>query len=107
MRGNEIQNRFSAKVHRELIHALESARMRLSVAIAVETKSTPRDRWRYYLDTTEQVSRFIRKFRKADFELPPDSRGWIQALDRLDRLPMQIRAFRFCQLLRDIIAEIE
>jgi hypothetical protein len=31
--------------------ALESARMRLSVAIAEETKSMPRDRWMRYLDT--------------------------------------------------------
>jgi len=102
-----IQNRFSAKVHRELVLALESARMRLSVAIAVETKSTPRDRWRYYLDTTDQISRFIRRFRKTDFESAPDSQDWIKALDRLDRLPIQVRALRLCQVLRDIMAELE
>jgi hypothetical protein len=102
-----IQNRFLAKVHRDLVLALESARMRLSIAIAVETKSTPQDRRRYYLDTNDQVSRFIRKLRKADVESPPDSQGWIRALDSLGRLPIQIRALPLCQVLRDIMTELE
>ena len=102
-----IQNRFSAKIHRDLVLALESARMRLSIAIAVETKSTAQDRRRYYLDTTDQVSRFIRKLRKADFESSPNAQGWMNALDRLGCLPIQIRALRLCQVLRDIMTELE
>ncbi len=101
------QNRFSAKIHGELVLALESARMRLSIAIAVETKFTPRDRWRYYLDTTDQVCRFIRKLRNVDSESPQGSQGWVKALDRLDRLPIQMRALRLCQVLRDIMTELE
>ena len=102
-----IQNQISAKVHRELVLALESARMRLSVAIATETKSTPRDRWLHYLDTTNQLSRFIRRLRNADSESLPDSQGWTRALDTLDRLPIQGRALRLCQILRDIMKELE
>jgi hypothetical protein len=102
-----IPNRISAKVHRELVIAFESARMRLSVAIASETKSTPRDRWRYYLDTTDQVRRFIRKLRKADLEKLPGSQGWVKALEKLGRLPIQSQALRLCQILRDIMMELE
>jgi hypothetical protein len=70
--------------------------MRLSIAIAAETKSTPQDRRRYYLDTTDQVSRFIRKLRKADIDSRPDAQEWIQ-----------VRALRLCQVLQDIITELE
>jgi hypothetical protein len=101
------QNRFPAKIHGELVFALESARMRLSVAIAVETKSTPQDQRRYYLDTTDQIRGFIRRLRRVDYDSPPDAQGWVQALDRLDRLPVQARALRLCQVLRDIMTELE
>ncbi|MBN1567057.1 MAG: hypothetical protein JXA73_04365 [Acidobacteria bacterium] len=102
-----IQDRLAAKVHGELVLALESARMRLSVAIAVETKSTPQDRRRYYLDTTEQVCRFIRRLRKADGTSSAEARGWINALDSLGRIPIQARALRLCQALQEIMKELE
>ena len=103
-----IQNHISAKIHRkQLVRALESARMRLSVAIASETKSTPRDRWRYYLDTTDQISRSIRKLRHADFESLPDFQEWIRTLDALDCLPISSRTLRLCQILRDIMTAVE
>ncbi len=102
-----IHNRFPAKIHGELVLALESARVRLSIAIAVETKSTTPDRWNYYLDTTAQVGRFVRKLRKADADSRPNVQEWIRALERLSGLPHQVRASRLCQILRDILAELE
>jgi hypothetical protein len=102
-----IPNRISEKLHSELLLALESARMRLSVAIAAESKSTPRDRWRYYLDTADRIGRFIRKLRHTDCGLLRDSQAWFQTLATLDRLPIQIRATRLCQILQDILAELE
>ncbi len=105
--GYLVQNRVSAKMQRELVHALESARMRLSVAIATESKSTPRDRWRYYLDTTDLISRFIKQLRNADFESKPVSQGWIRALEMLRHLPAQNKALRLCQILREVIMKIE
>jgi hypothetical protein len=105
--GHLIQNRVSAKIQKELVLALESARMRLSVAIATESKSTPRECWRYYLDTADQICRFIKKLRKADFDSKPVSPGWICALDILKHLPAQNKALRLCQILREIVAKIE
>ena len=87
--------------------ALESARTRLSVAIAVESKSTPRARWLCYLDTTDQISRLIKQVRNSDFAALQDSQLWIRALDRIERLPIQSQAAQLCQILRDIVSELE
>ena len=46
--------------------------MRFSVAIAMEAKSTPRDRWEYYLETTDRMGRFIKRLRNTDFEFQRD-----------------------------------
>ena len=81
--------------------------MRFSVAIAMEAKSTPRDRWRYYIETTDQMCRFIKKLRKSDSEFPRDPQEWGRALDALCNLPMPGRASRLCDILRDIVAELE
>ena len=102
-----IQNPVSAKSHRELLHALESARMRLSVAIAAETKSTPRERWLHYLDAFDQIRRFVRKLRNANSGSLPNLQGWIRALDTLEHLPVQNRVPRLCQILQDITAALE
>jgi hypothetical protein len=105
--GHLIQKRVSAKIQKELVFALESARMRLSVAIATESKSTPRECWRYYLDTTDQICRLIKKLRNADFDSKPVSQGWVRALDILKHLPAQNKALRLCQILSEIVAKLE
>jgi hypothetical protein len=105
--GYLIQNRGSAKIQKELVLALESARTRLSIAIAAESKSTPRDRWRYYLDTTDQLSRFIKKLRNADPDSRAVSQGWVRALDMLKHVPAQNKALRLCLLLREIVMKLE
>jgi hypothetical protein len=102
-----IQDRTSKSVHRELLLALESARTRLAVAIAAETKSTPLDQWRYYLDTADRIRRFARKLRRRGFDVPQEFQDWIRALEALKRLPMQDKALRLCQILIDIVAELE
>jgi hypothetical protein len=105
--GYLIPNRVQTEIQKELVLALESARMRLSIAIAMESKSTPRDRWRYYLDTADQMSRFVKKLRNADLGSRPLSHGWIRALDILKHLPIQNKAPGLCQILRDIVMKLE
>ena len=83
--------------------ALESARPRLAVAIASETKSTPLDRRQYYLETADRMRRFSKKLRKSGFRTLQERREWIHALDALKQLPAQSKALRLCQNLRDIV----
>ncbi len=102
-----IHNRIPTKFQRELIVALESARTRLAVAIAAETKSTPPERWQYYLETAAHTRRFIKKVRRANADLLQGSREWIDALETLKHLPAQSKALRLAQLLRDLVAGLE
>jgi hypothetical protein len=105
--GNLIRDHIPENSQKELVLALESARTRLSVAIALETKSTPRDRWRYYLETAERVSLFIKKLRNADLDSMTASQGWTCALDMLNRLPAQSKALRLCEILRAVVMKLE
>jgi hypothetical protein len=95
-------------VHQQLLLALESARTRFAVAIAAESKSTPVERWRYYLDTADRVGRFIKKFRKADPGIEPENLDWVQALEVLSRMPLRDKnASHLCRILREIIMRLE
>jgi hypothetical protein len=103
-----IHNRGSTKIHKELLLALESARTRLAVAIAAETKSTPLDRWQYYLDTADRMRRCIRKLRRSDFDAsPPAPQDLTGVIDALRRLPVQGKAQRLCKILGDIVTGLE
>jgi hypothetical protein len=95
------------KMQKDLLLALESARTRLAVAIAAETKSTPRERRQYYLDTTDRICRSIRKLRRAGPDAPPKPQEWVRALETLQKLPVQEKAHRLCQVLGDIVAGLE
>jgi hypothetical protein len=97
----------SAKIHRELVLALESARTRLAVAIAFETKSTPPSRWEYYLQTADRTRRFVKKLRQAETDFVQERQDWIHALEDLRRLPDPSRASRLCQALQEIVARLE
>jgi len=101
-----MRHRPATKFNRELVLALERARTRLAVAIASETKSTPPDRWRYYLDTSDRMRRFIKRLRAGSGELQehPD---WERALEALRRLPPQGKASQLCRILRDIVSEFQ
>jgi len=81
--------------------------MRLSVAIALEAKSTPRERWREYLETVEQMCRCIKKLRKAGAESLGDPRGWDGALETLQDLPVPVRASRLYEILQEIAGRVE
>jgi hypothetical protein len=102
-----VQDQISASSHRELVLALQSARTRLSIAIAVETKCIPRDRWLYYLDVADQIRRLIKKVRGADFLMLPNSHLWILSLKRLECLPAQGQAAHLSEIVRDIVMELE
>jgi chromatin segregation and condensation protein Rec8/ScpA/Scc1 (kleisin family) len=104
LRCDVIHNRASTKIYRELILALESARMRLAVAIALETKSTPPDRRWYYMETSDRMRRFIKSLRKRGSDVLQERQAYIQALDALNRVPVHSKAFLLCQLLCDIVA---
>jgi hypothetical protein len=102
-----IQNCDSTKVHRELLLALESARTRLAIAIASESKSTPLDQWQYYLATTDRMGRYIKKLRKSKAEASSESKDLDRALDLLRTLPVHDRAMKLCRLIHDIVAGLE
>ncbi|HSW39384.1 MAG TPA: hypothetical protein VLL97_07825 [Acidobacteriota bacterium] len=64
-----MQTRLSVDTHRDLLIALESARTRLAVAMAVEYKSTPPARWRYYLATADRMTAVVRRLRASGGEI--------------------------------------
>jgi hypothetical protein len=101
-----IHNRALTKIHRELVWALESARTRLAVAIAAETKSTPPDRWLYYMETADGMRRAAKRLRKAGSCALNERQNWIYALQALRRIPAQLKALRLCFLLREILKEL-
>ena len=104
-----IQNRVLTKLHLELLIAFESARTRLAVAIASERKSTLPDRLHYYMETAEQTRRFMKKLRSAnsDIDIVQERQEWVHALENLKQLPVQDKAVGLCQILRDIITQLE
>ncbi len=95
-------------VHQQLLLALESARNKFAIAIAVETKSTPVETWRSYLDTAEQVRCFVRKFRRTNPGTLSEHQEWARALDTLQRMPAeQGSASHLCRILTDIMVQLE
>jgi hypothetical protein len=98
-------------VHQQLLSALESARTRFAIAIAAESKSTPVERWKYYLDTADWISQFTRRFRKADSGALLQNQEWYRAyraLEALKRMPLRNgNASHLCQVLRDVVRRLE
>ena len=101
------QDPVSTGMQKELLLALESARMRFAVAIAAETKSTPLDRWQCYLDMSDRMCRFVRKLRGTELNVRPELQNCMRALEVLKRLPAQDKAMRLCQILGDIVTALE
>jgi len=75
--------------------------------MAAETKSTPLPRWEYYLETAERTRRFVRKLRQSDAGVLQQRQDWICALESLRGLPAHSRALRVCQLLREVVENLE
>ncbi|MEJ2247623.1 MAG: hypothetical protein P8Y80_16340 [Acidobacteriota bacterium] len=92
---------------RDLLLAMETARSRLAIAIAEESKYTSWDQRKYYLDTADRMRRNIARLRTEEsaerFQLP----GWILALEALREIPLNNRAQAICERLRRIIAILE
>jgi hypothetical protein len=92
---------------KELLLALESARTRLAIAVAAETKSTPPQQRQHYLETADQMRRCLRKLRKWNGDKPPGRGDWRQALEALKHLPRQGKALKLSQILRKVVSEID
>lgn len=99
--------------YHELLYALESARSRLAVAIAAESKVTPRERWRHYLETEDRMRRCVREIRGHLAQRSGRQNGWIQALSLLRKsMPAGDRPSRgeaqcLCQHLAEVLNIIE
>jgi hypothetical protein len=105
--GNVIPNCASTKIHSELLFALESARTRLAIAIATETKSTSVDQWHYYLDTANRICRLTKRLRAAGNDWTPRLNDWSRALNALKQISVHDKARLLCRVLEDIVAELE
>ncbi len=92
---------------KELLFALETARSRLAIAIAEESRSTPWDLRRYYLDTTDWMSRCIMKLRKGENNEELCMRKWTPALEALKGLRSKEDTRRLCRRLRNIVKALE
>jgi hypothetical protein len=99
-----VHHRLSVKFDRDLIQALESARTRLAVAIASETKSTPPEQRQYYLETADRMQRFTKMVRAGSGALQ-NRHDWERTLEALKRLPAQSKALPLCQTLREIVPD--
>jgi hypothetical protein len=102
-----IRNSPSAKIHSELLFALESARTRLAVAIAAETKSTSMEQWQYYLDTADRICRLARKLRTIGFAGSYRMNAGIRAVHALRQISNYEKALPICRTLEAIAVELE
>jgi hypothetical protein len=53
------------------------------------------------------MARFIKKLRNTDSEVQGNPPAWGRAVEMLCDLPIQGRASRLCEILRDIVMELE
>jgi len=100
-------DRTSLMLHRELLLAMESARTRLAVAMAAESKSTTPAAWQYYLETDDQIRRLTKKLRSNGRPSVAGSRECLRALESLRQLSAQAKALGLCRELRQIVSELE
>lgn len=99
-------------LHNSLLRALESARTRLAIAIAAESKMTPVGRWQYYLETAEQIRLQVKDLRAAGCDRPTGQRRWHGALEELQNLHLSpceghSEAQLLCRKLRAVLAMLE
>ncbi|MBN2321486.1 MAG: hypothetical protein JXR49_20580 [Acidobacteria bacterium] len=94
-------------LRKELLGALETARSRLAIAIAEESKSTPWDLRRHYLETTDHMRRFIERLRKGENHEEFRMQDWMSALEALREISLKDSARPLCSRLRRIVAALE
>jgi|GEM_PF-1750388 len=88
---------------RELLLAMETARSRLAIAIAEESKYTPWNQRQYFLDTADRMRRNIARLRTEKSSEGFQLQEWILALEALREIPLNDRAQAICERLRRII----
>ncbi len=100
--------------HKELVFALESARTRLAIAIAAESRCTPLESRRYYLDTEDRMRRCLKELRASEGTGAPDASRCNRALAMLQALPGLVNrktsiegAQQLCRLLTDVLTGLE
>jgi hypothetical protein len=102
-----VENHYLTEIPPDLIRALEGARTRLSIAIAVESKSTPPALWRHYLDTADRMNRFMRKLRQNRGETTMNIKKGGRVSEALRQIAMENNAGRLCQILEDMVSDLE
>lgn len=107
IRGEPVRSR-DHLLYRELLFAMERARSRLAVAIASESKATPRERWRQYLETEDRMRKCVREIRRYYSRNYGRRFCWPQVLDLLrEPLPAEDRKSRGeAQLLHQRLSEV-
>ncbi len=109
MIGLEPARGIEQRIYRELVYAMERARSRLAVAIAAESKTTTRDRWRHYLETEDRMRWCVRKIRRHHVPGTCGNGSWREALSLLQRpLPAVDGKFRgeaqeLCRRLQEVL----
>jgi hypothetical protein len=108
----ELQNG-ARSVYQELLKALEAARTRLAIAIAEETKATPLERWNYYLETSDQMRRCLKRLRALPRMDVGDQPDWLEALETLRQVPPRLdlksrqgEANQLCKSLRAVLMRL-
>jgi hypothetical protein len=89
---------------RDLLLAMETARSRLAIAIAEESKYTPWNQRQYYLDTADRMRRNIARLRTEKSSEGFQLQEWILALEALREIPLNDRAQAICERLCRILA---
>ena len=92
---------------KELLRALETARSHLAIAIAEESKSTPWDLRKHYLETTDRTRQFIAKLRNGKNGEGFRMQDWMSALEALREISLKDGARPLCRHLRNIVAALE
>lgn len=92
------------RMREELLNVLETARGRLAIAIAGESKSTPAIRRKQYLETADYMLRYIRTLRDDEGRIRVAGDHWIPALESLQSIPEGMGAQFLCDRLRIIVA---
>lgn len=107
-RANKVRN------ETDLILALENARTRFVVAVALEQKSTSRRLWRVYLQTEDRLRRCLKALRVLDQDRCAGSRPCALALEALARRPDpeaqqpgQGDALHLHFMLQEVLAHLE
>jgi hypothetical protein len=107
IQDSEPTGRDGFALKKDLLRALETARSRLAIAIAVESKSTPADRRRYYLDTADYLRIHIARLREERCNEKSPLQNWASVLETLRKMSVKNRAHTLCTDLRRTIELLE